>query len=317
METAFYELVRQGIPMDLNAPTVTGTTWRERLSDVTHLPASGIEENPIILSQPRRFQSGIELLRGNFFDSAVLKISGMTDNQLAQRGEQIYMVLYYENEEDANAELLDVNVLDSLRHDPAVDRQKLLTMAVHNSQKKVLQEFEHLELSSLYEKMLEDQLFRIMIVISGQGPAAFGMPEMFTPMAHINANRSLQRISSLISDGRYSGTTFGAAIGHVTPEAVNGGWIGLLQTGDLMRLRLSDLRLDLLDPEASDAGVCKPLETDLGELRRDLGRARSLRIRERRLQIAATNRLSDVTDAGRGVVPLVVAEEATERYSGI
>ena len=72
-----------------------------------------------------------------------------------------------------------------------------------------------------------------MVVISGQGPEAFGMPEMFTPMQHINANRALRKLAALISDGRYSGTTCGAAIGHVTPEAINGGCIGLLETGDL------------------------------------------------------------------------------------
>ena len=141
------------------------------------------------------------------------------------------------------------------------------------------------------------------------------MPEMFTPMAHINANRSLRRISALISDGRYSGTTFGAAIGHVTPEAIQGGGIGLLETGDLLRMRLSEGLLELVDPEAATTGILRSLEADLSELRRSLGQERCRRIRERRLQIAATNRLTDVTDASRGVVPLALAEEATEKYS--
>jgi hypothetical protein len=210
---------------------------------------------------------------------------------------------------------LDVNILKILRNDEAVNRQKLIAMAVHNSREKQRSEFEALEPSQLFREMVKEQLFRIIIVISGQGPSAFGMPEMFTPMAHINANQSLHQISALISDGRYSGTTFGAAIGHVTPEAISGGWIGLLKTGDLLRLRLSDHRLDLIDPEAADAGEIRLLEADLGALRRDLGRERCRRILERRLQIAATNRLSDVTDASRGVVPNAVAEEATEEYS--
>ena len=49
------------------------------------------------------------------------------------------------------------------------------------------------------------------------------MPEMFTAMQHINSNHKLKRLAVLISDGRYSGVTYGAAIGHVTPEAWNGG----------------------------------------------------------------------------------------------
>lgn len=316
METVFYELLKQGIPMDVEAPTVTGTTWSERLSDTANLAADGIQENPIILSFPRRSRSGVELLRGNFFDTAVLKISGMTDQHLDQVDDQLYLVLFYENEEEANNGLLDVGVLQKLCAHPSVTREKLLVLAAHNSSQSQQGSLESLDHGALWEKMVEAGILKIMIVISGQGPAAFGMPEMFTPMAHINANRSLHRISALISDGRYSGTTFGAAIGHVTPEAIQGGEIGLLKTGDLLRMRLSRSLLELVDPEAAVAGFIEPLKGDLRRMRRDLGEERRRRIRERRRQIAATNRLSDVTDASRGVVPSDVAEEATEVYSG-
>jgi dihydroxy-acid dehydratase len=152
------------------------------------------------------------------------------------------------------------------------------------------------------------------VVIAGQGPEAFGMPEMFTPMQHINANRRLRRLVALVSDGRYSGVTYGAAIGHVTPEACNGGAIGLLQTGDLLHLQLRGQRLDLLDAKAFAAGRAVPWEIDLGQLRHGLRAERRERMQARRRQIAATNRLHGVTDAGRGVVPLAVAEEATQVY---
>lgn len=317
METVFYELLRQGIPMDLNAPTVTGTSWRERLSDETNLSATGIKQNPIVLSQPRRRQSGIELLRGNFFDSAVLKVSGMTDAQLIHLADQIYMVLFFENEDEANTGLLDVSVLERLCRHQAVTRGKLLAMASHNGGESRVKDLESLNHDQLFEQMVEEQLLKVLAVISGQGPVAFGMPEMFTPMSHINASRSLHRITALASDGRYSGTTWGAAIGHVTPEAIEGGGIGLLKTGDLVRLQLSERLLELLDSEAAEAGMIKPLEADLGTLRGSLGRERNRRIIERRLQIAATNRLSDVTPASRGVVPNSVAEEATQAYSSL
>ncbi len=45
METVFYELLQQGIPMDLDAPTVTGETWRRRLADTANLPASGVADS--------------------------------------------------------------------------------------------------------------------------------------------------------------------------------------------------------------------------------------------------------------------------------
>ena len=57
--------------------------------------------------------------------------------------------------------------------------------------------------------MVKDAVLKIAIIVSGQGPVAFGMPEMFTSMQHINANRQLKRLATLISDGRYSGVTYG------------------------------------------------------------------------------------------------------------
>ncbi|MBN1640150.1 MAG: dihydroxy-acid dehydratase [Anaerolineae bacterium] len=318
METVFYELLRQGIPMDADAPTVTGTTWGERLADERGLPAAGVRENPILLSTPRRPRSGIEVLQSNIFDTAVVKISGMTDDQLAQFDDQIDFVLFFENEEEANAGLLDVHVLERLSAHPAITRGKLLAMAAYNSgnRETLLGALRDMDRDALLARMVAEELLKVMVVISGQGPRAFGMPEMFTPMRHINANRSLHRIAALISDGRYSGTTWGAAIGHVTPEAMGGGWIGLLETGDVLHVQLTQRRIDLLDPQAFERGVRMPWSVDLGALRAEIGVQRGGRIAERRARIAATNRMTAVTDASRGVVPEVVASEATDAYPG-
>ncbi|MEI2472569.1 dihydroxy-acid dehydratase, partial [Peribacillus frigoritolerans] len=96
-------------------------------------------------------------------------------------------------------------------------------------------------------RMVEAGTLKIAVIISGQGPVAFGMPEMFTPMQHINANRVMKKIATIISDGRYSGVTYGAAIGHMTPEAYEGGGIGLLKSGDVIHLQLRDRRIDFVD----------------------------------------------------------------------
>jgi dihydroxy-acid dehydratase len=133
---------------------------------------------------------------------------------------------------------------------------------------------------------------------------------MFTPMQHINANRELRKLAALISDGRFSGTSYGAAIGHVTPEALKGGGIGLLQTGDLLHIQLSSRRVDLLDPGALVSGRLAPWDIDLADARCDLGVERRGRMIERQSHLSAINRLRDVTDAGRGVVPLIVAAQA-------
>jgi dihydroxy-acid dehydratase len=61
-------------------------------------------------------------------------------------------------------------------------------------------------------------------------------------------SKGLEGSVALITDGRLSGTIRGAAIGHVSPEAAEGGPIGLLQEGDRIRIDIPARRLDLLLP---------------------------------------------------------------------
>ncbi len=316
VETLFYELFRQGIPMDLDAPTVTGTTWDERLADPNHLRADGVRENPIILHVPRRSYSGVEVLQSNFFDSAVVKISGMTDEQIEQFDDQVAVVLFFENEEDANEQLLDPHLLSRLRDTPFLTRETLRSIATHNARRRgaLPPAVEVWDRHTLFDWTLGEGILKVAVVISGQGPEAFGMPEMFTPMQYINANRRLRRVTVLLTDGRFSGVTYGPAIGHVTPEAIQGGWIGLLQTGDLLHIQLRKRRIDLLDPQALAAGRLVPWEVNLAQARHVLIAERRRPLVQRRSSIAAPNRLQRVTDASQGVVPLEVFAEATRPY---
>lgn len=66
-------------------------------------------------------------------------------------------------------------------------------------------------------------------------PAAPGMREMLSPTSAI-AGMGLDKDVALITDGRFSGATRGAAIGHVSPEAVNGGTIAYVQDGDIISI---------------------------------------------------------------------------------
>lgn len=222
METVFHELMSNGVPMDIDAPTVTGTTWRERLAvNQAQLSAENVENNPIILSKPRRPFSGVDVLSGNFFESAVVKISGMSTKQIDEFDKKIAFVLYYENEDEANEGLLDVHLLEKLKRSRCFRHQSLIAALKHNAPH-WFEEWKHREYDDLFDAMVKEGALKIAVVIAGQGPEAFGMPEMFTPMQHINANRQLKRLATLISDGRYSGVTYGAAIGHMTPEAIRG-----------------------------------------------------------------------------------------------
>ena len=313
METVMYELTRNGVPMTLDAATVTGQTWRGRLADTTNLSAEGVKDNPIILSNPRRPISGIDVLTSNFFDSAVVKISGMTDAQLDEFDTKLAVVLYFENEEEANRKLLDDHFLESVKTNEALTHADLWRIAAHNAPGV---ELPTLSREGLFDHLLHAKLIKFAMVISGQGPEAYGMPEMFSPMQHINANRTIKKVTVLITDGRYSGVSYGAAIGHVTPEAKRGGGILYLQTGDLLQLNMRARHFTLIDRAALRAdGTVMATTENLAEVRRALGAERLKHINKRLLEIVPTNRMRDVTDASRGVIPNALAEAVTSSKS--
>ncbi|SDN04396.1 Dihydroxyacid dehydratase/phosphogluconate dehydratase [Fictibacillus solisalsi] len=313
MESLFYELLQNGVPMDVDAPTVTGTSWRERLEKEHKVSIEKIAENPVILDKPRRPYSGVDVLSGNFFESAVVKISGMTTLQLDEFDKKAAFVLYYDNEEDANHGLLDAELVDKLRNRKAFAHENLLAAVKQNAP----DQYEALKTHSydaLFDAMVDKGILKLAVVVSGQGPVAFGMPEMFTPMQHINANRKLKRMATLISDGRYSGVTYGAAVGHMTPEAKEDGGILYLQTGDVLFLDFRERTIQFLEETAFQRGE-QVFEFDhIRQQRKELAASRMKAISKRQRQVAASNRMSSHTDAAHGVVPLQVFEEADLDY---
>ncbi len=89
-----------------------------------------------------------------------------------------------------------------------------------------------------------------VVVIRYEGPKGGpGMREMLTPTSAIQG-MGLGESVALITDGRYSGATRGAAIGHVSPEAAEGGLIGLVQEGDRIEIDINAGSLQLAVPEA-------------------------------------------------------------------
>lgn len=85
-----------------------------------------------------------------------------------------------------------------------------------------------------------------VIIIRYEGPRGGpGMREMLTPTAAV-AGIGLGETVALITDGRFSGATRGASIGHVSPEAAAGGPIALVLEGDLVQIDIPAHRLDLL-----------------------------------------------------------------------
>lgn len=112
-----------------------------------------------------------------------------------------------------------------------------------------------------------------VIVIRYEGPRGGpGMREMLTPTSTI-AGMGLDREVALITDGRFSGATKGASIGHVSPEAATGGPIALVNEGDMISIDIPGRKIDLLvDPEVLETRrlTWKPVEPKIkkGYMRR-------------------------------------------------
>ena len=88
-----------------------------------------------------------------------------------------------------------------------------------------------------------------VVVIRYEGPKGGpGMREMLTPTSAL-AGMGLDKSVALITDGRFSGATRGASIGHVSPEAQEGGPIGLVEEGDWIEIDIPAGKLDLLVEE--------------------------------------------------------------------
>jgi dihydroxy-acid dehydratase len=108
-----------------------------------------------------------------------------------------------------------------------------------------------------------------VVVIRYEGPKGGpGMQEMLYPTSYIKS-KGLGKACALITDGRFSGGTSGLSIGHVSPEAAEGGLIGLVETGDEILIDIPSRAINLLVSDAvlaerraaMDAKGWKPAET--------------------------------------------------------
>ncbi|MBL8265088.1 dihydroxy-acid dehydratase [Steroidobacter sp.] len=90
-----------------------------------------------------------------------------------------------------------------------------------------------------------------VVVIRYEGPRGGpGMQEMLYPTSYIKS-KGLGKVCALITDGRFSGATSGLSIGHVSPEAAEGGNIGLIENGDTIVIDIAtrSVRVDISDQE--------------------------------------------------------------------
>ena len=123
-------------------------------------------------------------------------------------------------------------------------------MLVHEGPAKVY-ESEEEAIAAIYGGKIEKG---DVVVIRYEGPSGGpGMREMLSPTSAI-AGMGLDKDVALITDGRFSGATRGASIGHVSPEAVSGGMIAYVKDGDIISIDIPNYSIKL---NVSDAEIEK------------------------------------------------------------
>ncbi len=85
-----------------------------------------------------------------------------------------------------------------------------------------------------------------VIVIRYEGPRGSGMPEMLMTTEAIVCDKTLNGSVALVTDGRFSGATRGAAIGHVSPEAANGGMIAFIEDDDIIEYDVAGRTINVI-----------------------------------------------------------------------
>ncbi len=118
-------------------------------------------------------------------------------------------------------------------------------MLVHEGPARVF-DSEEAAIAAIYDKKIHPG---DVVVIRYEGPKGGpGMREMLNPTSAI-AGMGLDKDVALITDGRFSGATRGASIGHVSPEAASGGTIGLVEEGDRVAIDIPNRSITLKVPE--------------------------------------------------------------------
>lgn len=239
IDTLMKVLLQMGLVDD--ADTVEGR-WHERVKGARD------PNNRILFASPLRRRSGVIDVRGNFCESAVFKVAGLAEEAIRSFNDKIYFAVFYHGQEEAQEALLKGQaVLEKLKK--SLRKEDLLKTLSYNFPETVKngRGYRRLAKEALFETLVRERKMRILVVIAGEGPRAYGMPEMFYPSEYLNRDVLLRSLAVLFTDGRYSGVTYGPCIGHCSPEAFDGGGIAAIETGDWVYLHVDRGEIQLLD----------------------------------------------------------------------
>jgi len=138
-----------------------------------------------------------------------------------------------------------------------------------------------------------------VVVVRYEGPRGGpGMQEMLYPTSYLKS-KGLGKVCALVTDGRFSGGSSGLSIGHLSPEAAEGGLIGLVEDGDLIKIDIPARSISLA---VDDATLAKRREAMLA---RGADAWKPAKKRPRKITMALKSYAALTTSAARGAVRVV------------
>jgi dihydroxyacid dehydratase/phosphogluconate dehydratase len=218
------------------APTLDGN-WMQRIMEARSANGHFVYST----MTPFLPTCGLVGMRGNVCAGAIARLSPRSRNGNLDRFDQkIYLANYYLGQKEFQTDLaVQDGLLDRLKR--KVSREDLYYTWLYNWHSKTpngaAPDVSEWNKARLWDYLLAHDLLRIMIVVAGAGPHAAGMPEL--QLALNASSHPISSISVLVTDGRVSFHHDGISIAHVVPEALDGGGLAAIRTGDWIYLDLA------------------------------------------------------------------------------
>ncbi|MBQ8087367.1 MAG: dihydroxy-acid dehydratase [Clostridia bacterium] len=188
-----------------------------------------------------------ELTKNNLLDTSLLTVTGKTLEENLEGVENLDPEIIRPIDRPYSANGGIAVLKGNLAADGCVVKQSAVApeMMVHEGPARVFNSEEE-AISAIYSKQIKPG---DVVVIRYEGPKGGpGMREMLNPTSAI-CGMGLGESVALITDGRFSGATRGASIGHISPEAAAGGLIALVEEGDLIAMDIPNCKIELKVPE--------------------------------------------------------------------
>jgi dihydroxyacid dehydratase/phosphogluconate dehydratase len=219
------------------SPTLDGS-WMQRIMEARSANGNFVYSTMTPFSR----SCGLIRMQSNACAAAIARLGTQKGNRnVEQFDRKIYLAAYYLGRKDLQQDLIAQDgVLERLKR--KISREDLFYTWFFNWHSKsdngAATEISQWSKPKLWEYLLSQNLLRMMIVVAGAGPHASGMPELC--VSSNASSHALAPISVILTDGRVSYHNESISIAHAVPEALDGGGLASIRTGDWIYLDLAE-----------------------------------------------------------------------------